>query len=254
MEPQDISDVDAAFGSLCHGLANELYPETFRAYKRLYRFGPTAIPHITKYLNEMEFSEMRRSVEFRFLNGLLSLLNDIDENQARDVGETIISIAHNPAVEQRVISICEFTITNFDEYTIDPLRVFEAKELGANGLIGDCLLRWISFVPPEDLEKLERVYVVPENDEAYLGTYMPILFNIMIVWSEYFGRGNPLNWASRLQVESTFYHEVGHHAHRHTFGNDPDQEREVDSYAKKLMARSHPRLRRVARFLRPVIR
>ena len=84
-EAQNVGD---EFSALCHGLASGSYPDTYRAYKQLYQIGRPVIPYITEYLNEMEFSDLKRPVEFRFLNGLLSLLNDIDETKANEVGGT----------------------------------------------------------------------------------------------------------------------------------------------------------------------
>ena len=43
------------------------------------------------------------------------------------------------------------------------------------------------------------------------------------------------------------YHEIGHHVHRHTFGQDPDQEREADQYAANILKKSHPLLRIIVR-------
>ena len=204
-EAQNVGD---EFSALCHGLASGSYPDTYRAYKQLYQIGRPVVPYITEYLNEMEFSDLKRPVEFRFLNDLLSLLNDIDETKANEVGDAFLSMAHNPAVEQRVRTISSFTLDDCSQFGVGPLKIFEAKGLNSNSLVEKTLSDWISYVLPTDLENITRLYVVPRRDESFSGTYMPILFNIVIVWSEYFDRDSPLRPLIEIKVPTSSRHKL----------------------------------------------
>jgi hypothetical protein len=49
-------------------------------------------------------------------------------------------------------------------------------------------------------------------------------------------------------MQIVLYHEIGHHIHRHTFGEDPDQEREADKYVGRIFAKIHPLLFRICRW------
>lgn len=69
---------------------------------------------------------------------------------------------------------------------------------------------------------------------------MPILCKIVVEWDMPFSRFNPVSLLFLFLIKKTFYHEIGHHAHRHTFGQDPDQEKEADRYAGRLLFKSHP--------------
>ena len=53
-----------------------------------------------------------------------------------------------------------------------------------------------------------------------------------------------------LITESTLYHEIGHHVHRHTFGQDAEQEKEADDYADRIMINSNKIFFRIARLLK----
>jgi hypothetical protein len=56
-----------------------------------------------------------------------------------------------------------------------------------------------------------------------------------------------MSWMKNIRTEIVLYHEIGHHVHRHTFGEDPDQEREADKYAGRIFANIHPLLFRIGR-------
>ena len=57
-------------------------------------------------------------------------------------------------------------------------------------------------------------------------------------------------WLNNFIIENTLYHEVGHHVHRHTFGQDAEQEKQADEYSDRLMANSGHLIFRIARLLR----
>jgi hypothetical protein len=53
-----------------------------------------------------------------------------------------------------------------------------------------------------------------------------------------------------LAIESTLYHEIGHHLHRHTFGQDSVQEAEANKYSNYLMlSKSSQWIYRVGRLI-----
>ena len=57
----------------------------------------------------------------------------------------------------------------------------------------------------------------------------------MVEWDMKTSPYHPFSYFLLLKREHTFYHEIGHHVNNHTFGQDPDQEIEANSYAAKLL-------------------
>jgi hypothetical protein len=101
------------------------------------------------------------------------------------------------------------------------------------------------------------MYIVNQKPKQHLGQYTPIFHNIKLVWHSRFSWYTPLlwmfSWVIWLMREKTFYHEVGHHAHCHTFGQDPDQEREANRYAAHMMAKRHPILYAILHVLQKML-
>jgi hypothetical protein len=103
-------------------------------------------------------------------------------------------------------------------------------------MLSEILERWLKSVPDEDLEAIERIYILRKEDIAAWGNYAPILYCINLAWDNPCSRWNPISWIDKFNMELTLYHEIGHHVHRHTFGQDPEQEDAADKYAKRIMA------------------
>ena len=100
--------------------------------------------------------------------------------------------------------------------------------------------KWFENIPPENLNEVDRIYIISRDKQDYAGNYMPIFFSINLIWYAPSSRYNPIFWLLILLHERTFYHEIGHHVSRHTFGQDPNQEKEANRYASMLMAKRHP--------------
>jgi hypothetical protein len=73
------------------------------------------------------------------------------------------------------------------------------------------------------------------------------------VWDNPYSKLNPLSWLNSFIIESTLYHEIGHHVHRHTFGQDPDQEKEANDYSDKIMLNSSHMFSRIMRAIKRVL-
>lgn len=54
-------------------------------------------------------------------------------------------------------------------------------------------------------------------------------------------------------IERALYHEIGHHVHRHSFGEIPEQEQEADAYARRLMKIGHPVLGKIVHGINMVL-
>jgi len=227
------------------GLAQENLQERYEGYKALYKIGVPAVPHIREAILKADWSKIKRPNEARYVGGLVSLLRDISEVEAERIAGHLITNGCDPVIRQIVSSICKFKLDDYETYNMHGVQIYEHKAL-AGLKVRLSLEGWLKNVPPEDLREIERLYVIRDDGRSSAGSYTPILFNIKVIWDETFSSRNPLSWLLLLQVEFTLYHEIGHHLHRHTFGQMPEQEREADEYAKQLMKISHPVLTQCA--------
>lgn len=242
--------IEGYLKSLSLGLVQNSNAQIYKAHRELYRIGSEAVPYIEKRLLSYSWSDIRYGSELNILSGLLNLVNDIDEGKARVLGETIIDSRCSEIVEKRVNSITSFTLNEFYLHEIEGLNIYQSKSLGEPKKIESRMRKWLSIVEKEDLIEIERVYVIPRTDEDHRGTYMPVLSSIMVEWDMTVSFYNPLSWVYLWDIEKTLYHEIGHHALGHTFGNDPEQEKEANKYAGKLLLKGHPVIRALAKLFR----
>jgi len=213
-----------------------------RWHKALYKIGRPALPKIYSTIESYQSSNLDRRTKLLCVSGLMQLLHDIDENEAEILTEQLIQSGCDSIISNRLKSINVFTLNNFVRYQINGVTIFEEKKLSPAYSIRLLLQKWFENVPDEDVKEVDRIYIVKLDNQEYAGNYMPIFFSINLVWSTPSSRYNPLFWLLILFIEQTFYHEVGHHVHRHTFGQDPEQEKEANRYSSMLIAARHPLL------------
>jgi hypothetical protein len=231
--------IGTSLKTLIRGLTQGNRSEEYKGYKALYKIGAAAIPQIRDAILQSNWSKIRRPTEIRYVSGLVSLLRDIDEDEGKDVARRLIETGCDKTVKQLVTSICSFTLTHYVMHEIRGIKVYEHKELFKLDVLSK-LKRWLNNVPDKDLEEIERIYITTADGLHRMGSYRPILFIITIVWYNPFSRYDPFSWLLQLNIEYTFYHEIGHHVHRHSFGEIPEQEWEADAYARRLLKISHP--------------
>lgn len=242
----DMDDtVSSSLRTLTRGLAQGSNEEIYKSHRELFMHGESVIPAIEEQILSQSWDDINYGAQLNILSGLLSLVNDINEKRARVIGEIIREKGCSNIVESRIRSITEFTLNEFESCPISGVNIYLSKKLDGKNRIKKKMARWLSMVPVNDLEEVERIYLIPETNEDHRGTYMPILCNIMVEWDVSVSYFNPLSYIFLFQIEKTLYHEIGHHVHRHTFGQDPDQEREANRYAVNILKKSHPLLRNI---------
>lgn len=211
-----------------------------RWHKTLYHLGKPAVPPIASKLVTFYHAALSQHLKLLYCSGLMRLLHDIDEEEARHVAQQLRQSGGESIITNRFRSITDFTLTHFSQYVIRGVTIFEEKALTTAFAPRPLLERWFARLPEADIHEIERIYIVNRNEQDYEGCYLPIYYNIHLVWDIPFSRRNPIAWLMLLVKEHVFYHEVGHHAHRHTFGQDRNQEREADQYAARFLKRHHP--------------
>ena len=242
--------ISRSLKTLIRGLTQNDVTETYQGYKALFQVGSAAIPHIRDAVSKSKWSTVKYPNEIRYISGLVTLVHDIDESEAEKITSELKSHGCDPVVARILDSISSFTLNDYVQYDVCGVKIFEHKRLVTTQNVKQRLELWLKPVPNADLEEIERIYVLREEDLKVLGNYKPILFRINLAWDNPSSRLNPMSWLNNFMIESTLYHEIGHHVHRHTFGQDPDQEEAAEKYADQVMAnRSSHLLFRVGRFL-----
>jgi hypothetical protein len=252
-EQPNVADqnISRSLKNLIRGLTQDDVTEMYKAYKALFAVGPAAIPQIREAIFKARWSSVKYPNEIRYLAGLVSLIHDLDETESEKIRVELIGNGCGPVVMRILDSIGSFKLEDFIRYDVLGVKIFEHKRLVTRQNVKQRLEQWLKPVPSEDLDQIERIYVLRTSDLEALGSYRPVLFCINLAWDNPSHWWSPMSWLNNLIIESTLYHEIGHHVHRHTFGQDPEQEADADDYADRIMAyRSNHFLFRVARVIK----
>lgn len=233
-------EISTAIKNLIRALTMQEFKNQLKWHKALYEIGKPAIPKICSTIKSYHCSNLDLRSKQICISGLMRLVHDIDETEASRLSDELIKGGCEPLISNHLKSINEFTSKNFRCYRIKGVNIFEERKVAPGYSIRLLLQKWFENVPPENLNEVDRIYVKSRDKQDYAGNYMPIFFSINLIWYAPSSRYNPLFWLLILLHERTFYHEIGHHVSRHTFGQDPEQEREADRYASRLMAKRHP--------------
>lgn len=235
-------DISTAIKKLIRAVTMQDIKNQLKWHKALYEIGKPALPKICSTIKSYHSLNLDLHSKHICISGLMRLMHDIDESEAMRLSTELIKNGCEPLIATHLKSINEFTSNNFNSYRIDGVTIFEEKKLIPSYSIRLLLQKWFKNVPRADLNEIDRIYIKSREKQDYGGNYMPILFSINLVWSAPSSRYNPLFCLLVLLHEHTFYHEIGHHVPKHTFGQDPVQEKEANQYASKLMTKRHPLL------------
>lgn len=245
---------EAAIQKLLRGLAHSAADLIYAGHREIYRLGEAAIPALERHIFQADWTNLGRPELTRMMTGLISVLHDIDEARSRPAIARIIDNGCHPAIQAILRSIERFDKSKFRIHEIHEVRIFESKDIEIAERIPRHLEQWLGNVPPADLTGIERLYVIRKPAKAdYAGQYTPVLSTITLIWEYPPLRWKWVDWLSRAGMEHTLYHEIGHHTLGHTFGQDPQQEKEADRYASKRLRITHPCLVWVARLVKPLV-
>jgi len=250
----DDQNISRRLKTLIRGLTQDDVTEMYKGYRALFEAGAAAIPQIREALFKSKWSSVKYPNEIRYIAGLVTLVHDLDESESEKIRIELRRNGCDPALARILDSIGSFKLNDFINYDVCGVKIFEHKKLVTRQNVKRRLGQWLKSVPSEDLDQIERIYVLRKEDLEALGSYAPVLFCINLAWDNPSPRWSPMSWVKNFEIESTLYHEIGHHVHRDTFGQDPDQEVDAENYANRIMAnRSNRFLFRVARLLKRAI-
>lgn len=233
---------------LIRGLTQSDLSETYEGYKALFKIGASVIPQIREVLLKFDFSKIKFPNEIRYISGLVNLVHDIDEIQAKNLVRQMKSANCNVVLARVLDSICKFTLDDYVHYDVCGVKIFEHKKIFARQNIKSKLESWLKNVPSNDLSEIERIYILRPEDLENLGDYTQILYRINVAWISRSPRWSPMSWIDNFIIENTLYHEIGHHFYRHKAKQKLKQEREqeADDYADRIMINSNHLIFRVA--------
>lgn len=234
--------IEAGFEKLLRGLAHNSAEAIYSGHKELFQIGSAAIPEIERRISQSDWKSIKYPEEIRMLTGLMNLLHDIDEVRSRETAQQLVENGCHTTIQSMLRSIQRFDLGHYRSHDIHGLKIFESMDIDENERVDYYLEKWLGNVPSEDVANIERLYVITAHPHTdFNGQYMPILSTINLVWEQPVLAGTIFKRLALLQREFTLYHEIGHHVCGHTFGQDPEQEKEANRYAKKINKRVYPK-------------
>jgi hypothetical protein len=242
--------VEVALKRLKRGLMSGSERTSLRAYRGLNGFGAQAVPLVERELGRIDLGKPQRREVYLVVAGLASLLHDIDEARSDDFIERALRSGCSPAVGSILRAVRSYSSANYRRSTFAKITIWEQSSIDERYEASRHVKEWLSELPTDDLEGVSRIYIVTkQRDNDFAGTYLPGLAVITLVWDAIVPPGNLFNRLLNRFHRHTLVHEVGHHVHKHWFGQDPEQEAEAEAYVRAAAARRVPIWLRVARRL-----
>jgi hypothetical protein len=235
-------EINGHIKTLSRGLMQINYSVAYEGYNALYRIGEPVIPFLKQIVLRTDWSNTKYKELSFYLTGLVSLLHDINESEGNQIIQHIISRGCATHVRALLHSLSQFSEADFTKCKIRDITVLTHKDITAKCNIKPYIDAWLANIPEHELRELVRIFIVRPEDMEAIGTYTPLLCKITIAWDNAFKINSFLFKLFLLSIEHTFYHEIGHHSYRHTFGQDPVQEKEADDYASRIMTKAHPKI------------
>jgi hypothetical protein len=254
------AEIRTELKKLLAAIAHKNDAEAMKSHKALYKIGPSTIPFVADTFLNLDLSDtssaqVKSGVEIRYAIGLISLIHDIDENASKKVAQQFIQKGCKATTKQRLKSILEFTLSDYLQYEVKGVKIFEEKGIKSQVKVQSKLEKWLSNVSGADLSEIDRLYVVSRTrDQEYAGRYMPIFNNVKLVWEVSGAKFNPITWLKLSWIEMVLYHEIGHHVYRHTFGQVKEQEAEADKYAVERFLSTRPVLYKTSEVIIKVVK
>jgi hypothetical protein len=238
--------------TLSRGLMQTNYSVAYQGYNALYRIGEPIIPCLKETILKTDWSNTKYKELSFYLTGVVCLIHDINEEEGKKIIEHVVSNGCPSHIKALLHSLSHFSAADFIKYEVRNIVILAHKDVTAKYDIKPFIEKWLENIPEHDLSELVRIYVVRTEDIDASGTYTPMLYKIALAWNNTFKANSLVFKLFLLSTEHTFYHEIGHHICRHTFGQDPVQEKEADDYAAKIMSKAHLRIGRLVKLLRAI--
>lgn len=241
-------NLDRAFNQLKRGLMTGSHKVSLTAYSTIYNAGADAIPKIVAELEKFDLKKPLRLEATHLLSGLLALHRDIDENGSDQFLARQNKLACPPVTAALLRSAGRISNRDYRKIKSGDIDIWEQENLDEQYRASEFVRTWLAEVPDADLAGIRKIYILPEMvEKEWAGKYLPGLAVITLAWWNVLPADSRFNWAVNKNHRFVLFHEIGHHVHRHWFGQDPEQEEEADAYALELTRKHSSRLSRIVR-------
>ena len=235
-------ELDSAVSKLKAALLTGSFVDTVRAHKALHGYGDQAAEPILRELRQIDLAKVDYPEIISLVTGLATSLHDLSEAASVSFAEDTLKQKCHPAIAASLRNTIRFRRSDYRESQVLGMTILEEKTIDERYRATAHVSRWLHNIPAGDLADISRLYLISEQSHHdFRGNYQPYLAVITLAWSTLFHPSNPFQWFRRARHEFTLYHEVGHHREGHTeYGQDPEQEKQADAYARRLFRQAHP--------------
>lgn len=217
------------------------------AYKALYEIGTPAAAAVALELERLDLKMPLLPEASKLLAGLVAVQRDLDEATSDAFIDAKLSQPLPPVAASILRSARRMRNSDFATSRYGDIMVFEHTSIDARYEASKHVHTWFSQVSVEDLIGVSRIYIVPDEfKNDWLGQYMPLLGVVTIAWTTIVPPFNVLNRLTNTMHRHVLLHEIGHHVHKHWFGQISEQEAEAEAYARQAKYKSMPLMVRVA--------
>ncbi|MGE0407559.1 MAG: hypothetical protein AB7O65_14790 [Candidatus Korobacteraceae bacterium] len=236
-----MTDVDTELRRLKRGLMTGDERTALSAYKAIYKIGSPAALVVNAELERFDLKDPLRTEATKLLAGLIALQRDLDETHSNAFIDRQLA-GNCPQLTTAILrSARRMTSRDFRKSEFGDVVLLEHAAIDRRYLTSENVQNWLSQLPPEDLSGISRIYVVPHDlKNDWLGTYMPILGVVTIAWTTVVPPLGAFNRVMNVVHRHVLLHEIGHHVHKHWFGQDSEQEAEAEAYARKARYKAMP--------------
>lgn len=232
-------ELEAALRKLKRGLMSTDEPVALAAYKQLYEAGSRAAPILERELAKFPFETSPKHPEaMKLLAGLLAMQRDIDETASDCLIDTALARRCPDVVSALLRSVRRISKNEFRRAAAGSIEVWEHLSLDCRYNASLRVREWLEELPESERDGISRIVIVPHSlEKDWMGSYLPILGVVTLAWMTFLPPESRLIRIINANHQFTLFHEIGHHVHRHSFGQDPEQENEANVYAFRVTAR-----------------
>ena len=243
-----MADLEHALSRLKRGLMTDNERVALVSYKELYQAGPRVSQIVERELDRLDLKAPLRLEAMALFAGLVALHRDIDEARSNAFIDDKLTQCLPPLTTAILRSARRMEGRAFKKSVHQGVEILEHISLHEAYRASDLTRSWLSDLPLKDIEGISRIYIVPEDfSRDWMGNYLPVLSVVTLAWTTSIPPNSRFIFFTNILHRRVLLHEIGHHVHKHWFGQDPEQEREADAYASRSEFKAMPVWARTAR-------
>lgn len=236
-----MTNLDTELRRLKRGLMTGNERTALSAYRAIYKIGLPAASVVHAELERFDLSEHLSTEAAMLFAGLIALQRDLDETSSNAFIERKLAGQCSQLTAALLRSAQRMSSQNFRKSNFGDVVILEHASIDQDYRACENVLSWLSQLPPEDLLGISRIYIVPNDlKNDWLGTYMPVLGIVTVAWMTLVPPLRVFNRFMNSVHRHVLFHEIGHHVHKHWFGQISEQEAEAEAYARRAKHNAMP--------------